>query len=128
MSIGLFDRFLIPLLKRGLLMLDDKSMKKCKKCKGDMVNTVSYLYLLPLIFDHGHEESAQYYLQKAIKIDSMEQIPKGNRACYMNVFQCQNCADKLVSIVDFLKVREDAVIKGGGVYPYELFDAFFRRE
>lgn len=94
-------------------------------CKGKMINVISYLYLIPVHFDEEHEESVAYYLNNAVSIESMEQIPNGNRACYMHVFQCQDCARRVVSVVDFLKVRDNVVIKGGDIYPYEEFQKLF---
>ena len=73
-----------------------------------------------------HEESAEYYISNAKRIESEEQIPNGNRACRMYVFQCQDCGHKMVSVVDFLKVRENELIKGGDIYPYEKFQYFFQ--
>lgn len=100
--------------------------QKCKKCKGVMTAVESLLYLIPVHFDDEHEESAKYYIQNAKPIADDSQIPSGNRACYLHVFQCQDCGYKNISIVDFLKVREKEMIKGGEIYPYEEFEHFIR--
>lgn len=42
----------------------------------------------------------------------------------MFVFQCQSCGHKKVSVVDFLKVRDNELVKGGDIYPYEKFREF----
>ena len=57
-------------------------------------------------------------------IESLDQIPNGKCACYMYVFQCQGCGYKEVSIVDFLQVLDNMIVKGGGTYPYETFREF----
>lgn len=125
MFLNLYDRLFRPLLFKALLKIDEKCVEKCAKCKGKMVDTISYLYLIPAKFDDVHEESADYYINNAMKIESEEQIPNGNRACRMFVFQCQNCGHKIVSVVDFLKVRECELVKCGDVYPYDTFKNFF---
>lgn len=125
MSLDLFNRFFHPLIFRTLLKSAEKRAEKCEVCKGKMVDTISYLYLIPAKFDDEHEESAEYYIHNGTRIESTEQIPNGNRACRMYVFQCQSCAHKKVSVVDFLKVRENELIKAGDIYPYEKFQAFF---
>lgn len=125
MYLDLFNRFFRPLLFRVFLKSAEKSGEKCKICKGKMVDTTSYLYLIPAHFSETHEESAKYYLNHAVRIESTEQIPNGNRACYMYIFECQNCGHRIVSVVDFLKVRESELIKGGDIYPYEDFQEFF---
>ena len=125
MSLDLYNRFFRPLLSRILLKIGEEQAEKCEMCKGKMVDTHSYLYLIPVKFGDEHEESAEYYINNAVQIESVEQIPNGNRACRMYVFQCQVCGHKMVSVVDFLKVRENELIKGGDVYPYEKFQYFF---
>ena len=124
MGLDLFNRFFRPLLFNTLLKVGEKSAEKCKMCKGKMVDTTSYLFLIPAKFDDEHEESAEYYINNATRIENEEQIPNGNRACRMYLFQCQDCGHKMVSVVDFLKVRENQLIKGGDLYPYEKFEDF----
>lgn len=125
MGLDLFNRFFRPLIFRALLKSAEKDAETCEMCKGKMVDTTSYLYLLPVQFSEEHEESAEYYLNNAVRIESTEQIPNGNRACYMYVFQCQSCGHRIVSVVDFLQVRDSQLIKAGDVYPYEDFQEFF---
>ncbi|MBO5246093.1 MAG: hypothetical protein J6B28_02400 [Eubacterium sp.] len=122
--LDLYGRFFRPLLYRTILKVSEKSCEKCKQCKGKLVDTASYLYLIPVMFDQEHEESAAYYINHAVRIENEEQIPNGNRACRIDVLQCQDCGHRVVSVVDFLKVREDALIKGGDIYPYEEFKDF----
>lgn len=97
---------------------------KCKQCKGIMTSNQQYLALLPIMFDETHEESAVYYQNNTVPIEDEEQIPTGRRACYMNIFQCGSCTNKMVSVIDFLKVRDQYLIKGGDTYPYEEFRTY----
>ncbi len=124
MFLDLTNRFFIPLLNRLIIKGSEKSAYKCKLCKEKMVETGCHLYLIPAKIDDVHEESSGYYLKNATPIQSPEQIPTGNRACYIFVFQCQTCGYRDVSVVDFLKVRDKEIIKGGGIYSYEEFKDF----
>lgn len=100
---------------------------KCSKCKGSMQTESTYLYLLPISFGAEHEECAEYYLNNAVPIDDVEDIPTGRRACYIKVLRCSDCSRREVSVIDFLKVREDEVPKSAGCYPYEPFREFLNR-
>lgn len=110
---------------RKIAEAEDKKGLSCDVCKQKMENTSSYLFLLPVHFDHKHEESAEYYVANAIAIADREQIPSGQRACYMHIFTCGQCGSKKVSVVDFLRVRDQELLKGGDVYPYDKFQFFF---
>lgn len=125
MYLDLYNRLFRPLILRILLKSAEKRAEICEICKGKMVDTTCYMYLIPVKFDDDHEESAEYYIKNGTRIDSTDQIPNGNRACRMYVFQCQSCGHKMVSVVDFLKVRENELVKGGDIYPYEKFQDFF---
>ena len=124
MSLDLTNRFFFPLLKNLILKGSEKVGNKCKLCKNKMAETQSYLYLIPARIDEEHEESSAYYLKNATPIQSREQIPTGNRACVITVYQCQSCGYRDVAVVDFLRVRDKEIIKGGDVYPYEDFKEF----
>ena len=121
----LLERFIAPLLMRAGIHFGEKSLQKCKACKGKMAEAGEHLYLLPVKVDAKHEESAEYYIRNAKKIRSVDEIPAGTRACRMFIFECQNCGNKIVSVVDFLRVRDDEVLEGGDIYPYEKFKDFF---
>ena len=125
MLLDLPGRFLSPLISRLILKGSEKSTYRCKLCREKMAETHSFLYLIPAKIDDVHEESAQYYIKNATPIQSTEQIPTGNRACYISVLQCQTCGYREVSVVDFLKVRDKEIIKGGDIYSYEDFKDFF---
>lgn len=100
---------------------------KCSKCKGLMQTESTYLYLLPISFGVEHEECAEYYLNNAVPINDEEEIPTGRRACYIKVLRCGDCSRREVSVIDFLKVREDEVPKSAGRYPYEQFQEFLNK-
>lgn len=127
MGLDLFHRLFRPLIMKAAMKIGEKTTDRCKLCKGELVESTSYLCLLPVMFGDSHEESAEYYLENAKLIEDLSQIPNGKRACYMYVFQCQGCGYKEVSVVDFLQVRDNMVIKGGGTYPYEKFGEFLNQ-
>lgn len=93
-------------------------------CKGEMNIESEYLFLLPLRYGDMHEESASYYIKNGIQIQSLSDIPTGQRAFYLRVLRCGFCGDRRVSITDFLKVRDDSTVKSGGNYSYEEFAEF----
>lgn len=115
----IFGRYIWPLIKRAMYKIAENTENKCSVCKGTMTDTRRDLFLIPARIDQSHEESAEYYLRNAIPLESSEQIPTGNRACYMFILQCQQCGRKEVVVQDFLRVRDQEYVKGGGVYPYE---------
>lgn len=117
-------RIFITLYVKYVEKNPDSQSPKCKKCKIRMTAGDGTLYLIPAMFDMKHEESAEYYLHNAKRIKDESQIPKGQRACYMYVFQCPQCGEKIVSVVDFLQNSKDGMICGGDTYPYEKFRDF----
>ncbi len=118
-------RFVFPLIPKLIISINEKTGIKCDNCKSKMQDTAKYLFLIPACLDEKHEENAEYYIRNATPIQNTDQIPSGNRACYMYLFQCPNCGEKKVSVVDFLKVRDTEMLKGGNIYPYEKFQEFF---
>lgn len=100
---------------------------QCGKCKGLMQTENTYFYLLPISFGAEHEESAEYYLNNAVPINDIEDIPTGRRACCIKVLRCCDCSQREVSVIDFLKVREDEVPKSAGRYSYEQFREFLSK-
>jgi len=121
----LLSKFVLPLISKAIVSINEKAGIKCSNCKYKMQDIAKYLYLIPACLDEKHEESAEYYIKNAKPIQSTEQIPSADRACYMYIFQCPNCGSKKVSVVDFLKVRDVEILKGGDIYPYEKFQEFF---
>ena len=127
MLFDLINRFFAPLMEKAIISASEKSGYKCKICKEKMLESQSDLYLIPAKIDDVHEESSAYYLNNATPIENTDQIPTGNRACYITVFQCPSCGHRNVSIVDFLKVRDKEIIKGGDIYSYDEFKDFLNQ-
>lgn len=97
---------------------------RCKSCKGQMDQQQEFLYLLPIRFDTEHEESAAYYKNRGTLIQHAGQIPSGQRAFHLHVFLCQNCRQRFVRIIDFLRVRDNESIFSSSIYPYSDFEEF----
>lgn len=106
-------------------MYTDEDKMKCPKCKEHMHIVEKKLYLLPCHFGEEHDESSQYYVKNAILCKSEENIPVGQRAAYCTLFSCDVCAEKKVSVVDFLQVRDQTMAKGGGLYDYQELRQLF---
>uniref|UniRef100_UPI00405675DD hypothetical protein n=1 Tax=Acetatifactor sp. TaxID=1872090 RepID=UPI00405675DD len=123
-----FGRIFLPLFLRLYVKRAEKKGDICDKCKGKMVTTHTSLYLIPVTFDQEHDQSAEYYIRNARLIQSEEQIPAGNRACRMQVLLCENCGCREVVVTDFLRVREQELLKGAEVFPYEQFAEFFLQQ
>lgn len=92
---------------------------KCDKCKGSMVLQAEKLYLIPCWINDEHEESDEYYAKYAYPINDLNDIPIGQRACYVRIFFCEECGNFNVNILDFLQVRDKQIAKGGGIYPID---------
>lgn len=120
-------RFFGGAILRKIMEAEDKKGLSCDVCKEKMENTSSHLYLIPVHFDQKHDERAEYYVANARPIADREQIPSGQRACWMHIFTCGKCGRKKVSIVDFLRVRDQDLLKGGDIYPYEKFQSLFEK-
>ena len=122
--IGKILTSLFRLLGRKLMYTDKP---RCNECKAGMVQEGSYLYLLPSYFDDEHVEDLEYYFENGIPLTDSSQIPPGRRACYFNVFRCEECGNRRVSIADFLNVRGDELPKGIEECPYEKAKEFLMR-
>lgn len=85
---------------------------KCDLCKEAMAEVKKELYLIPVQTDHTYEASADYFHKYAVRIDSLEEIPKGQRACWFTTYQCQVCGKRQIYIRDFLYTRETEVFCG----------------
>lgn len=121
---GTLSKIIQSIFNLVLNKVIDNAEMKCNRCKSIMETDEKYLFLLPVNFGDTHEESASYYIENALPIENEAQIPNGRRACHMYLFKCPACSNQLVSIVDFLKVRENYSIKGGDVYPYDFLRSF----
>lgn len=124
--------FAAPLVLRLILWLYTKygntDTIKCKQCKGTMFSNEHFLYLLPLHFDDKYKPSPDYYKENFVQIHSENEIPEYRRACHLYVFQCSECGNKNVSLIDFLRVRDTEVLKEGQVYPYEDFREYLENQ
>lgn len=120
-------RFLVIPILNYIVRHSNSDTQKCKMCKGEMVDIESFLYLIPVCFNNKYKESAEYYKRNFRRITDTSQIPSGNRACRLFVFQCKSCGYKNVSIVDFLQVRGRELLQGGNIYPYEEFREYIEK-
>lgn len=110
-----------------LLEHPEKDKTRCKGCKTNMDVTAIKLYVIPVHFEHTHEESAEYYLQNATPIASEEDIPSGNRACRMKVFRCPSCGKRHVEVLDFLRTSTMETPYNFEIYEYEALRELLER-
>lgn len=122
--------FTIPIalyvIFRFAVRYSDTETQKCKKCRQKMIDSGHFLFLIPVRFDQKYKASPEYYKKNFVQIKTVGEIPEGQRACHMYLFTCTNCGYKNISIVDFLKVRDAEVIKGGEIYEYADFSEYLQ--
>lgn len=101
------------------LLREKRGQITCIHCKAaaEKVTRYPYLFLLPVTFGNHYSDPEKYLLKNMRPIMSKDQIPTGQRACKVEVFNCSRCNKLLVEITDFLQVR-------GEEYPkeYHTFD------
>ncbi len=123
----IFVRFILPYIVRDAVKKAAEKGNICDKCKGGMDTISETLCLIPVSFDHKHERTAEYYINNSTPIQSVEQIPTGNRACRIAVLKCRICDRKEVGVVDFLRVRDTEITESIDIFPYEPFSGFIER-
>lgn len=123
--LGIIGFCLLPHLLDRYTKKGVKKGGKCGHCKGERIVKGTFLYLIPATFEHEHDQSAEYYVKNASPIENEEQIPTGRRACRMYLLQCQDCGNREVRVVDFLRVRDEEVIQTRQIYPYEKLQKLF---
>lgn len=79
----------------------------CSKCQTKMEERKRQLYKLPMMVGHytSHEE-ADYYKKNLIKVNRKADIPIGQYACGMIVYECPECGHRPVKLSIFLPVRD----------------------
>lgn len=82
------------------------------------------LFLLPIMVNDGYNATEKFFVTQAKKIRSVEEIPAGQRACWLKCYSCPNCHERAVVINDFLHVRGEQLLKGRYVYEYKKFEQF----
>ncbi len=78
----------------------------CKKCGAVMEITDTRLYFLPMsVGNYVDHENADYYINNAIPVASVSDIPTGMYACRVQAMHCPQCAKSTVLVSPFLPVR-----------------------
>lgn len=116
---------IFQLIKYAIMKILMRTEEKCSKCKGpiEQVGEIK-LYLIDAYIDQEHPETIAFY-QKSQRIMDDNSIPSGRRACYMQAFKCNNCGRHFINVVDFLKVRDSEIIKGGTEFTYSEMGEFY---
>ncbi len=78
----------------------------CSKCYSTMEITDTHLYFLPMsVGNYVDHENAEYYLNNAVPISKVSDIPTGMYACRVKAYRCLECSNTAVIIYPFLPVR-----------------------
>lgn len=95
----------------------------CMKCKAAAVKNTQcrYLFLIPVSFGDTYDDAENYLRTHMRPIMSKEQIPSGQRACWIDVFDCPCCGNRQIEITDFLQVRGEEYAKGYHKFAYDSF-------
>lgn len=120
---------IIVIVIAKIFSIFDSSLK-CKKCKCKMKQKQSqeFYYLIPIWLDDEYEVTESFYLNNLQLIQNKQQIPTGQRACKMQIYQCEHCGDKKVCIIDFLNVRGHESERNVVVFEYKPFEGLLYKE
>ncbi len=80
----------------------------CSQCQTKMEERKRQLYRLPMMVGHytSHAD-AEYYKRHLMKVHQKADIPVGNYACGMIVYECPECGHRPVKLSIFLPVRDE---------------------
>lgn len=96
---------------------------RCRECKCKMVlqDTKAPLFLIPVWTDHKYAASEQFFIDKMVPIQVIDQIPSGQRACWIWSYRCPQCNVQKVKVEDFLYSRGVQIGQEEYVYDYDIF-------
>lgn len=102
---------------------EKRGQSTCMKCKAaaDRASQYRYLFLLPISFGDTYSDAENYLRNHMRPIMNKNQIPSGQRACWIDIFECSRCGTKQVDITDFLQVRGEEYAKAYHKFAYESF-------
>lgn len=102
---------------------EKKGQSTCMKCKAaaSRVSQYRYLFLIPISFGDTYSDAENYLRTHMHPIMNKNQIPTGQRACWIDIFECSRCGTKQVDITDFLQVRGEEYAKAYHKFAYESF-------
>lgn len=126
MLLSFIGRSILSLVGRATARLDPAP--KCGACRCKMVaDGEEKIFLIPVWTDHTYEASADFFLARACPLGEEDAIPTGQRACRMEVYQCQQCGARQVRVVDFLLSRDVVLEQAEYVYDYAPFAQMLSR-
>ena len=113
--------FLFTFLRNFIREKDGKTT--CLKCKAaaPKITRYPYLFLIPVSFGDVYSDAENYLRSHMMPIMNKGQIPTGQRACKVEVFECPRCGNRQVEITDFLQVRGAESPKFYYDFAYEPF-------
>lgn len=83
-----------------------KDHTKCEMCKGRMksLSEEDLLFKIPAVGEK-YDDALNYLAGNMKKISEMSSIEGRQRGCYVCVYKCERCANKIVRIKDFMPVH-----------------------
>lgn len=113
--------FLISFIRNYIQEKNGKTT--CSKCKAaaPKISRYPYLFLIPVSFGDVYSDAENYLRTHMMPIMDKRQIPTGQRACKVEVFECPRCNNRQVEITDFLQVRGEECPKSYYNFAYESF-------
>lgn len=110
---------IIDLIFYPIMKALGKQLPKCERCKVKMEKQNNpRLFLLPVYFGNNYAASSEYYISNCVAINTVHQIPTGQRACRFWQLVCPQCGKRMVLVEDFLRVRDTEAVE-----KRELYDA-----
>lgn len=97
----------------------------CSKCQSKMDERKRQLYSLPMMVGHYvSHENAEYYKNNLRKVSRKADIPTGQYACGMIVYECPECGHRAVKLSVFLPVRDQEKLEEGLYFEKGEMDDF----
>lgn len=95
------------------MFLFSKGKVTCVHCRKTTSKDSSkkYLFLLPISFGQKYEDAEHYLPSHMTPIPGTDWIPTGRRACWVELYACSRCGRELVTVTDFLLVRDTEDVK-----------------
>ena len=101
----------------------------CSKCQSQMEEKKRQLYQLPMTVGHyTSHQRAEYYQQNLVKVNGKADIPIGNYACGMKVYECPACGHRAVKLSIFLPVRDQEKHEEALLFENGEMDDFLGRD
>ncbi len=106
----------------GKIVINTKDHTKCGKCKGKMfpMSQEDLLFKIP-VTEEKYKDAMQYLAKSMSRVSGISSIEGRQRGCYVCVYRCVQCANKIVRIKDFMPVHGRCYDMGTYYFDYKEF-------